>query len=75
MDNNVPGQPAAPEAKKQRKWKSRDKVGGGYCLAFIGALVYYIQHAETFGQGALGVLKAVVWPALVTYKLLEFFKM
>lgn len=45
--------------------------GGIYGLAFIGALVYYIQHAESFWMGVLGVLKALVWPAILVYKLLE----
>jgi hypothetical protein len=45
---------------------------GAYGLAFIGALVYYIQHATTFWLGVLGFLKAVVWPAVLVYKLLEF---
>ncbi|HUC87427.1 MAG TPA: hypothetical protein VMR75_03885 [Candidatus Saccharimonadales bacterium] len=46
-----------------------------YGLGFIGALVYYIQHAATFGMGVLGFLKALVWPALLIYKLLAFLKM
>lgn len=51
-------------------------VGGGiYGLAFIGALVYFIQHAETFWMGALGILKAIIWPALLVYKALEFFSL
>ncbi len=46
-------------------------VGGGvYGLAFIGALVYFLQHATSFWNGVLGVLKAMVWPALVVYHLL-----
>jgi hypothetical protein len=47
--------------------------GGGFIwiLGVIGAAVYYIQQAETFGQGLLGVLKALVWPAIVVYKLLQ----
>lgn len=45
--------------------------GGAYGLAFVGALVYYIQHAETFWMGVLGFLKALVWPAILVYKLLE----
>ena len=49
--------------------------GGVYGLAFIGAAVYYIQHSATFWAGVLGVLKALIWPALVVYKLLEFLKM
>ncbi|NCN25532.1 hypothetical protein COT94_02550 [Candidatus Falkowbacteria bacterium CG10_big_fil_rev_8_21_14_0_10_37_14] len=49
--------------------------GGIYGLAFLGALVYYIQQAETFWMGFLGVLKAIIWPAMLVYKFLEFFKM
>jgi hypothetical protein len=49
--------------------------GGVYGLAFLGAVVYYIQHAETFWLGVLGFLKAIIWPAMLVYKLLEFFKM
>jgi len=45
-----------------------------YGLGFIAALVYFIQNAHTFGQGLLGILKAIVWPALVVYKLLGFLK-
>ena len=44
--------------------------GGIYFLGFIGAAVYYIQAADTFGQGVLGFLKAIVWPAFLIYKLL-----
>jgi hypothetical protein len=46
-------------------------VGGGvYFMAFIGALVYFMQHATSFGTVILGILKAIVWPALVVYNLL-----
>ncbi len=46
-----------------------------YGLGLIGALVYFIQHADSFAAGVLGFLKAIVWPAMVVYKLLEFLKM
>jgi hypothetical protein len=46
-----------------------------YGFGFIGALVYYIEHATTFGMGVLGVLKAIVWPAMLIYKVLETLKM
>jgi hypothetical protein len=46
-----------------------------YGLGLIGALVYYIQHATTLVMGLLGVLKAVVWPALLVYRVLETLKM
>ncbi len=54
--------------------KKTGSDGGGagavYGLAFIGAAVYYIQTAAGFWEGALGVLKALVWPAFLIYKLL-----
>ena len=42
---------------------------GVYFLGFIGAAVYYIQQASTFSQGFVGILKAIVWPAFLVYKL------
>jgi hypothetical protein len=55
--------------------KKNSVSGGVYCLAFIGALVYYIQHATSFLAGVLGFFKTLVWPALLIYKVLEFLKM
>lgn len=46
-----------------------------YGLGFIGALIYFIQHAASFWIGVVGFLKALVWPAVLVYKLLEFLKM
>jgi len=50
-------------------------AGAVYGLGLIGAIVYYFQHAATFGEGVLGFLKALVWPAVLIYKLLEFLKL
>ena len=59
-----------------RKWKGSHAGGGAvYGLGLIGALVYYLQHASTFSEGLLGVLKAIVWPALLIYKIIELLKM
>ena len=44
--------------------------GCAYGLGFIGAAVYYISTATGFWVGVLGVLKAIVWPVFVVYKLL-----
>lgn len=44
--------------------------GAIYGLGFIGACVYYIMQAPTFWTGVLGVLKAIVWPAMLVFKLL-----
>ncbi|HEY6951358.1 MAG TPA: hypothetical protein VI758_03055 [Bacteroidota bacterium] len=49
--------------------------GGVYGLAFIGAAVYFIQQATTFWMGVLGFFKAIFWPAVLMYKLLEYLKM
>ena len=46
-------------------------AGAIYGLGLIGALVYYLQTAEGFWMGILGILKALVWPAFLVYKLLE----
>lgn len=53
------------------------KTGGGavYGLGLIGALVYYLQHAPTFWAGAVGVLKALVWPAFLIFKLFDLLRM
>jgi hypothetical protein len=56
--------------------KSQHASGGGlYFVGAIGAAVYYIQQADTFGQGVIGLLKALVWPAFVVHALLEFLMM
>jgi hypothetical protein len=44
-------------------------------LGFIGALVYYWQHATGFGSGVVGLLKALVWPAFLVYECLKALKM
>jgi hypothetical protein len=43
-----------------------------YFLGFIGASVYFIQAADGFWTGVLGVLKALVWPAFLIYDALKF---
>lgn len=48
--------------------------GSAYGLGWLGAFIYYIQHAATFGDGVLGFLKALVWPALLVYHLFSFLK-
>jgi hypothetical protein len=48
--------------------------GPVYSLGLVGAAIFYIQQATGFWVGVLGILKAIVWPAILTYKLLEFLK-
>ena len=47
-------------------------AGAVYGLGFIGALVYYIQSATSFWDGAYGVFQAIVWPAYFVYEILHF---
>lgn len=63
------------ESQKKKKWKGQGASNAVYGLGFIGALIYFIQHATTFWEGLLGFFKALVWPAILIYKLLEFLKM
>lgn len=60
---------------EQKKWKKMHHGAGGgavYCFGLIGAAIYFIQQATSFWGGVLGFLKALVWPAFLVYKLLQF---
>jgi hypothetical protein len=41
----------------------------------IGAWVYYIGQATTFGLGLLGFLKGIVWPAFLVFALMKYLGM
>lgn len=51
-------------------------AGGGavYGLGLIGALVYFWQHANSFWSVIMGLLKAIVWPAILVWHFLSFLK-
>lgn len=58
--------------------KYRYAASGGapfYGLGFIGAAIYFIQHATGFWPGVLGFLKAIVWPVFAVYHLFDFLKL
>ncbi len=64
--------------KKEIKVVNKYNGGGGgavYGLGLIGALIYYIQGSQTFMEGLIGFLKAIVWPAFLVYRVLEILKM
>jgi hypothetical protein len=42
-----------------------------YGLGFIGAAIYFISNAAGFWMGALGFLKAIVWPAFLVYEAMK----
>ncbi len=45
--------------------------GAVYGMGFIGAVIYFIVQASSFWMGVLGVLKAIVWPAILVYEALK----
>ena len=61
--------------KKKEKMSKSDGGSGGalYFVGFIGSLVYWLQAATGFVAVITAVLKSMVWPAYVVYKLLELF--
>jgi len=46
-------------------------LGGVYFMTIIGAAIYFIGHASSFLWGVVGFFKALVWPIMVIYKVLE----
>lgn len=59
--------------KIKRKF-NRNNTSKGSCLYFmgiIGAATYFISSSTGFWMGALGILKALVWPALLVFKFFE----
>ena len=40
-----------------------------YGFGLIGAWVYYLVHAGTFWMGVRGILKGIVWPAMLVYEI------
>lgn len=58
---------------KRRKYNEK-KVNGNapagivYVMGFIGAAIYFISQATSFWIGALGFLKAIIWPVLLIYE-------
>ena len=59
------------DSEKCCKNNNSSHASGGavYGLGFIGAAVYFISQAATFGAGLVGFLKAMVWPAFLVYEL------
>ena len=57
------------------KSHTRSGISGAvYFFGFIGALIYFIQAASSFGIGLVGFLKALVWPIFLVYHLFKFLK-
>lgn len=48
-------------------------TGSFFFFSWIGALVYFVQQADGFWEGVLGILKSFVWPAFLAYEALKAF--
>ncbi len=46
-----------------------------YGLGFIGTVVYFWQTSPALGEKMFGILKAVVWPAILAFKAFEMLGM
>jgi len=63
------------EVRKQKVVYKGGASDAVYGFGLIGAWIYYISHATTFWLGVLGILKGIVWPAMLVYEFLKFLKM
>jgi hypothetical protein len=64
-----------PNEEKYEKVNVRVQGGSSgavYGLGVIGACIYYITHATTPEEKALGFLKGLVWPVFLVKEALEF---
>ncbi|MDP2671787.1 MAG: hypothetical protein Q8P13_05020 [bacterium] len=59
--------------KVQHVEKVINNTGSGaiYGLGIIGALIYFLQRADSFWAVLLGIAKAVFWPAVILYEVLK----
>jgi hypothetical protein len=55
----------------------KNNAGSGaiYGMGFLGALVYYMQQAGSLQAVLWGIFKAIFWPGVILYKVLELLKM
>lgn len=55
-------------AKDKVKVVNQGGAGFAFFLAFFGALVYFLDKADGFWEIVLAFLQAIVWPAILIYK-------
>lgn len=56
---------------KNRNHQATASGGAVYGFGLIGAAIYFISQATTFWLGVLGLLKALVWPAILVFEALR----
>lgn len=62
----------AQETRKSKVYYRGVGSGAVYGFGLIGAWVYYLTHATTFWMGIFGLLKGIIWPAILVYELLKY---
>lgn len=66
------------ENDSSKKCHERGRMRGNgaiYGMGAIGALFYFLHQATSFWAGVIGVIKALFWPAVLVYKVLDLLKM
>lgn len=43
-----------------------------YALGIFGALFYYLSSASVLNDYIIGIVKSLIWPAILVYNLLKF---
>ncbi len=56
--------------KMNAKYASDGHWGFVLFMAWVGALVYFVQNSAGFGGFFLAILKSIVWPAYVLHAVL-----
>lgn len=70
----TPGEKAMAWQNRRSRQRGAPPGGGAvYGLGMIGAIVYFLQSAESRWDYFLALPKASVWPALLVYKWLKSF--
>jgi hypothetical protein len=55
------------------KGNAKENAGCGaiYVMGFMGALLFFLIHSTSFMDGLFGIAKAIFWPGVIVYKVLE----
>lgn len=61
----------ADRAGRVRVVRDSGPIGFVLLLAFVGALVHFLQHATGFWGVVLAILDAAVWPAILVFHVLR----
>jgi hypothetical protein len=71
MTTTMRTSPATSSTTRSAPTGAAGGAGAVYGIGFIGALIYYIQYADSFVNGLYGVFQAIFWPGYLVYELLK----